>query len=625
MARFEGLSFADVLRDFRRVWTQLALTDVLARALGVAVLTPAVALLLKLFLLAADDRVLTDTDIASFLLHPVGLLAGFVVGAVSLAILFVEYGALMTIAFGATTGRRVTWLAAIRYVLAHRAQLAALAARLLGRVALVCAPFLAALGAVYWIFLRAHDINFYLTDRPPELRHALAVAGVLCALAALALLRLLAGWILALPLVLFDDRPGWRAMGTSAETMRGRSGSIAALLAAWIGGGLALRWLAAAVIGGFGNLLVPDFGGSLTWFAVGLGLTLGLSGCVNLALSFALTALPSLLVTRMFVRFAGPGAFRPAIADAGALDTPVTSRIPGKWLLAAAAGAALLLIGTGFELARSLDARDSVEIIAHRGASGAAPENTIAAFERAIDLGADWIELDVQEDAEGAVIVAHDSDFMKIGGDPMKVWESTAANRRDLDIGSWFDPEFSDQRVARLRDVLELARGRIGVVIELKYYGHDEMLEARVVEEVEDAGMVGQIELMSLKLPGLQKAGALRPDWRRGLLNTVSVGDLTRLDVSFLALNAAAARTPIIRKAHQRGMQVYAWTIDDPVQMSVMLSRGVDGIITDEPALVREVVEWRDRLGPFGRLVVWIAGESGLLRGAGESSPEGDA
>jgi glycerophosphoryl diester phosphodiesterase len=173
--------------------------------------------------------------------------------------------------------------------------------------------------------------------------------------------------------------------------------------------------------------------------------------------------------------------------------------------------------------------------------------------------------------------------------------------------------------------VLERAKGHLGVVIELKYYGHDKQLESKVVSIVEETGMETHIMLMSLKLEGLRKAAALRPAWTRGLLNTVSVGDLTRLDLDFLALNAVAASRSQIRRAHERGMRVYAWTIDDPVQLSVMMSRGVDGVITDRPEVARQVLEFREQLGPVGRLLVWIAGETGLLRGADEISPAEDA
>ena len=249
----------------------------------------------------------------------------------------------------------------------------------------------------------------------------------------------------------------------------------------------------------------------------------------------------------------------------------------------------------------------------------------MAAFERAITDKADWIELDVQENADGVVVVEHDSDFMRVGSTSLKVWNATNADLEDLDVGSWYGAEFADQRVPTLRQVLERARGNLDVVIELKYYGHDRQLESKVVEIVEQAGMAQHIMLMSLKREGLRKAAALRPAWTRGLLNTVSVGNLTRLDVDFLALNAAAASRSQIRQAHKQGMKVYVWTIDDPVQLSVMMSRGVDGVITDRPDVARQVLEYREQLSPVGRLLIWIAGETGLLHHSSEASPAEDA
>jgi glycerophosphoryl diester phosphodiesterase len=162
-------------------------------------------------------------------------------------------------------------------------------------------------------------------------------------------------------------------------------------------------------------------------------------------------------------------------------------------------------------------------------------------------------------------------------------------------------------------------------VIELKYYGHDRNLESRVADIVEQTGMESDIMIMSLKIDGLRKVVALRPAWTRGLLNTASIGDLTQLDLNFLALNSMAASTAMIHRAHKQGMKVFVWTVNDPVQMSVMMSRGVDGIITDEPALAHQVMELRKQLSPFGRLVVWIAGETGLLQGVDKFSTEEDA
>jgi glycerophosphoryl diester phosphodiesterase len=613
------------LRDFRRTWPQLLLTDLMARALGVIVLTPIVGLLLKVFLVTADDGVLGDADIAVFLLHPIGLTGAVIVGAFSLGILFAEHGALMVIGFGAMENRRVSWLDALRYVARYGRHLVTLAGRFLLQVGLIATPFLAAIGGVYYWFLRQHDINFYLATRPPEFRNALVLAALLASALAIIVLRVVAGAIVAVPLVLFERGRGWEAMGASARMVTGRRWKTAAQIAAWVLGYALFSWVLSLVIGFFGSLLIPEAGGNAWHFALGLGATLLLMGLGQLAALILTTALFPLLVVRLYRKIGGTGRLAPAIGPAGTLGERASVTVPGKWLLTAGGAALLLVVGGGYAVSRNLDAEETATVIAHRGASSDAPENTMAAFELAIEQQADWIELDVQEDADGQVIVAHDSDFMKVAGNPLKVWDATASDLSELDIGSWFDPAFADQRVVTLREVLETARGQIGVVIELKYYGHDKRLEERVVGIVETARMQDDIMLMSLKLAGLQKAAALRPSWTRGLLNTVSVGDLTRLDLDFLALNTAAATPALIRRAHGRGLQVFVWTVNDPVQMSVMLSRGVDGLITDEPDLVRRVMEYRDTLGPFGRVLVWLAGETGLLRHTDEPSDQEDA
>jgi hypothetical protein len=100
MTSIQWSDLRGALTDFRRTWPQLVLTDFLARTLAVVVVTPIVGLLLKLFLMTADDGVLADTDIAAFALHPIGLTAIVIVGAVSLGVWFAEQGVLMTIGFG---------------------------------------------------------------------------------------------------------------------------------------------------------------------------------------------------------------------------------------------------------------------------------------------------------------------------------------------------------------------------------------------------------------------------------------------------------------------------------------------------------------------------------------------
>jgi glycerophosphoryl diester phosphodiesterase len=400
---------------------------------------------------------------------------------------------------------------------------------------------------------------------------------------------------------------------------------IALLLASWLAGVALLSGLVTFLVGLIGNVLIPDIGGSFAIMAAGLGITLMLAGLGNLAIAILSTALFPLLIVRLYRAVAGPGRLDPELVARGSLGKKASPQIPGKAIFGLSAAALALVILAGYAVSRGLDEEADVKIIAHRGASGAAPENTMASFQRAIIDKADWIELDVQENADDVIVVAHDSDFMKVARSDLKVWDATNESLRDLDIGGLYAPEYSNQRVPTLRQALVLAKGKLGVVIELKYYGRDRNLESRVVDVVEQAGMASDIMIMSLNIDGLRKIAALQPTWTRGLLNTASIGDLTRLDLDFLALNSVAASLAMVQRAHKQGMKVYAWTINDPVQMSVMMSRGIDGIITDNPALARQVLELRKQLSPFGRLVVWVAGETGLLRGVDKYSTADDA
>jgi glycerophosphoryl diester phosphodiesterase len=243
-------------------------------------------------------------------------------------------------------------------------------------------------------------------------------------------------------------------------------------------------------------------------------------------------------------------------------------------------------------------------VIGHRGAAALAPENTLAAVERAIEDGADWVEIDVQETADGEVVLLHDSDFMKLAGSPLKIWNGSFAEVRELDVGSWFGPDFQGEGIATLEEVLLRARGRAKIVIELKYYGHDQRLEERVAAIVDRTGMEDDIAVMSLNLRGVERMSALRPDFRTGLLAATAVGRLTQVDVDFLAVSLPLATTRLLRQAHAGGKEVYVWTVNDEVTMAHQLLQGVDGLITDHPARARAVIEIERGLTSVERLLL---------------------
>ena len=613
------------LRDFRRTWPQLVLTDFLVRALAVVVLAPVVGLLLRVFLATTATGVVSDAAIVGFLLHPAGLAALLVVGSVSLGLLFAETGQILVIGFGASEDRRVTWLDAFRYAFRHIRQLVRLAGAAVPRLLLIALPFLAALGCLFWLLARQHDINYFLAQKPPEFLAAAAIGGLLLAILAVLLVLRVAAWFLALPMVMFEGMDGKEALHASARATAALRKRIALWLVGWLAAVAILSAFVTFVIRLLGDVLVPYDSTNLTLLLAGVGILLVVSGFANLVIAVFATAMFPLLVGRLYRSFGRPGKLSPEIAAPGSLGEKASWHLPGKAILVAGAATLLVSLVATWLATRGPDWEDHAQIIAHRGGAAVAPENTMAAFRSGIADGADWLELDVREDADGVVVIEHDRDFMRVAGASLEVFQATTADLADLDIGSFFSAEFSDQRVPTLRDVLELAKGQAGVFIELKYYGHDVDLEQKVVDLVESTGMESNIVIMSLEYDGVRKTAALRPAWTYGLLNTVSIGDVTRLDLDFLALSAPAASYSMIRRAHERGMKVYAWTIDDPVQMTVMMSRGVDGIITNQVALAHRVQDLRAKLTPLGRFIVWMAGEAGLLRGMEKASARDDA
>jgi len=348
-------------------------------------------------------------------------------------------------------------------------------------------------------------------------------------------------------------------------------------------------------------------GESLELMAYLLGSLMLVWFLANVAVTFFSNSVLSLVIIHMFTHLT------PASQDWNPNEVVRAPGSAGLWRLSATklAGLAItlsLLAGLAVSIAiKQMDIEDHTMIIAHRGASAVAPENTLAAMEQAIKDGADWVEIDVQETSDGEVVVIHDSDLKKIGGSGLKVFDSTLTELQSVDIGSWKNPSFSDQRIPTLQQLLALCKNRIKVLIELKYYGQEKHLEQRVAEIVDTAGMQDQIRVMSLSYPGIQKMKSIRPQWSVGLLASASLGDITRLEADFFAINARFASRTFIRRIHNRGKNVLVWTINDPISISAMMSKGVDGIITDEPQLAANIRLERAELGMHQRIMIQLA------------------
>jgi glycerophosphoryl diester phosphodiesterase len=240
-------------------------------------------------------------------------------------------------------------------------------------------------------------------------------------------------------------------------------------------------------------------------------------------------------------------------------------------------------------------------VFAHRGGSGIGPENTIAAFDRGLTSGADGIELDVHLSRDGVVVVHHDAMLDRTTRATGPLRDRTAAELAALDV-------------PRLRDVLERYPAT-GVIVELKEPGPE--LARAVVDEVRRARAAERVCLGSFSLTALRAARALAPEVatsgarfevRMALYRSwfhLSPGRVAyrAFQVPETSGSTRVVSPRFVRLAHQAGIAVQVWTVDEPEDIRRLLSWGVDGIISDRPDVAAEVVkDWVGRGSPKSKV-----------------------
>ena len=243
------------------------------------------------------------------------------------------------------------------------------------------------------------------------------------------------------------------------------------------------------------------------------------------------------------------------------------------------------------------------KIIAHKGASGIAPENTLASFQAALDIGVDIIELDVRQTKDEEIIVFHDQFLDRTTNGTGNVHEHTLEQLRQLDAGSWFSSKFSDQKIPTLKEVLDLVDGRCQVLIEIKHMDHphyhdfaDKLVDVIKLEDngfdwvliqsyedkyLEEAQIYDDRIQINKMLIGEDSTPLLAfyIETKLKLGHGDSKGNLKTLNPEFKTLSPRR-----IFRMHSRGFKVFTYSVNTREDMIKMLNMGVDGIITDFPS-----------------------------------------
>jgi glycerophosphoryl diester phosphodiesterase len=222
-------------------------------------------------------------------------------------------------------------------------------------------------------------------------------------------------------------------------------------------------------------------------------------------------------------------------------------------------------------------------VSAHRGDSSKAPENTLEAFQTAIDGGADWVELDVQQTKDGVLVVMHDSNLKRTTGIDANIWDVNYDDIKNLDNGSWFSSEYSNVRICTLEQALQLCEGKIKMNIEVKPDGHGIDLEKKTVDLINAYDMAGQVGVASIKYDSLVKVKEYDPNITTIYDMLLAYGDISEIpDVDIYSVDEAFVTPALVSQVNGSDKLIYAWTVNDSDNIVRMYFYGVDSLVTDQ-------------------------------------------
>lgn len=235
-------------------------------------------------------------------------------------------------------------------------------------------------------------------------------------------------------------------------------------------------------------------------------------------------------------------------------------------------------------------------IVAHAGASACAPENTMAAFNLALEQGADSIELDVNLSSDLVPVVIHDHTLDRTTDGKGLVGERSLAELKQLDAGRWFGDSFAGERIPSLEEVLRWAKGRVPLHIEIKNNPiRYPDIASKIVGTLEQVDMMEEVEVFSFDHTVVRDVKRMCPGLATGVCYAADPVDHLVLaqmaEANALHPHWATLRKEVVADAHREGLFVAVWTVNDPQVARLMAQWKVDGIATDAPDKLRSALE----------------------------------
>ncbi len=238
--------------------------------------------------------------------------------------------------------------------------------------------------------------------------------------------------------------------------------------------------------------------------------------------------------------------------------------------------------------------RESVIVTAHRGASHVAPENTLSAMAAAVEAGAEFAELDVRLTHDGQVVLMHDRTVDRTTSGTGDLWDFSLSELRALEAGSWFGEEFDGEPIPTLREVIRFARGQLKLNIEIKISREEPAIAAAVVDIIRSEECGDNCMVTSFSQETVEEVKRIAPEIRTGFIfGRDYPDDVFTGGWDVLSCDHEVVDSLFVAAAKQSGKSVHVWTVDERELMLRLIGLGVDGIISNRPALLREVIAER--------------------------------
>lgn len=244
------------------------------------------------------------------------------------------------------------------------------------------------------------------------------------------------------------------------------------------------------------------------------------------------------------------------------------------------------------------------EIVAHRGDSALAPENTMPAFELALEEGVDCIELDIHQTKDGVIMISHDDNLLRVSGKDVCMHELTYEEAMQLEVGSWFSPKYEGTHFSTLAELLDKVEPTdTDLQIEIKPTGYEDRLEEQLLDLLNEKNMHDRVTVICLKNEPLIKLKKLDPTLKTAFCMFIAGSSIEDIEFSDdFSIEETNATAELIVNIHKAGKKCYVWTINSEENLQNLIDMGVDGIVTDNPIKMFNALLQADYSGGIKRL-----------------------